>query len=42
NNNNNNIIIVKAANKLKEEQKTWLINLIGLIPNFNGLEIESQ
>ncbi|CAH1764518.1 4234_t:CDS:2, partial [Entrophospora sp. SA101] len=37
-----NIFFSVAANKLKEEQKTWLINLIGLIPNFNGLEVESQ
>ncbi|CAH1762398.1 4152_t:CDS:2 [Entrophospora sp. SA101] len=34
--------LFEAANRLKEEQKTWLINLIGLIPNFDGLEIESQ
>ncbi|CAJ0769800.1 19515_t:CDS:2, partial [Entrophospora sp. SA101] len=34
--------LFEAANRLKEEQKTWLINLIGLIPNFNGLEVESQ
>jgi len=32
----------EAAYRLKEEEKTWLINSIGLIPSFDGSEIESQ
>ncbi|RIA87170.1 hypothetical protein C1645_807447 [Glomus cerebriforme] len=32
----------QAASQLEDEERTWLINTIGLIPNFDGPEYESQ
>ncbi|CAB5216832.1 unnamed protein product [Rhizophagus irregularis] len=34
--------IFDAVNQLEDEEETWLINTIGLIPNFDGPEYESQ
>jgi hypothetical protein len=33
---------IEAASRLEDEERTWLINTIGLIPNFDGPEYESQ